>query len=141
MSSLFNPAQTAIICAAAMLMSVPSASASNEKRPDFSGAWTRGGVMGVPGPGIPTVNNGEGICVINCAPRRPAPADGEAASAPRPRPRLNFPNYKEEYRNEVARLREEQVLHDTSLRCRNPGLPRIGPPNTITQTESELIIL
>src|ERR1700750_22133 len=55
--------------------------------PDLSGAWTRGGVMGVPGPGIHAINDARGICVINCdcAPALPGatatPGGGGTAAA------------------------------------------------------------
>ena len=53
--------------------------------PDFSGAWTRGGVMGVPGPGIRAINDARGICVINCGPAadvNPGATPGAAPAAP-----------------------------------------------------------
>jgi hypothetical protein len=41
----------------------------------------------------------------------------------------------------VADLDERQVDEDTVLRCFSPGLPRIGPPDKIVQTPSEIIFL
>lgn len=102
-------------------------------RPDFSGNWThrRGG-------GIRAVNTEEGICVINCGP----PPGAEGGSTPRrARPKPSFPKYKDELLAEVERLNKEQVLHDPALRCVNPGLPRIGPPDKIMQTADEIVFL
>lgn len=106
-------------------------------KPDFSGAWTRGGVMGVPGPGIRAINDARGICVINCG---PAP-EISGTGAPAGRPTVSFPTYKPEFKDKVAKLNKEQVTYDPALRCVNPGLPRIGPPDKIMQTPKEIAFL
>src|SRR5262249_23261825 len=122
--------------------------------PDFSGSWTRGGVMGVPGGGIRAINDGRGICVINCGPAPDVnpgatpgatpvapPAPTPAAAAPPRLPAAAFPNYKPEFKDKVAKLNKEQVKTDPALKCGNPGLPRIGPPKKIMQNGKEIVFL
>ena len=41
----------------------------------------------------------------------------------------------------VNDLEERQVEEDTVLRCFAPGVPRIGPPDKIVQTPTEIIFL
>lgn len=110
-------------------------SQTTAERPDFSGRWTaRIGSF------IRTEKREDGICVINCG---PPPGAAEKGAAPRrpPMRKPEFPAYREEQLDKVARLKKEQVLHDPALRCQNPGLPRIGPPDKIVQTDDELVIL
>jgi hypothetical protein len=113
--------------------------------PDLSGAWTRGGVMGVPGPGIRAINDARGICVINCGPapdvNAAATPGAKPAAAPPRLPAAAFPNYKPEFRDKVAKLNKEQVKYDPALRCVNPGLPRIGPPKKIMQSANQVVFL
>jgi hypothetical protein len=60
-----------------------------------------------------------------------APAETEPA----------FPKYKAEHLARVSELRDRQVEVDTVLRCYPPGVPRIGPPAKIVQTEREIVFL
>lgn len=108
-------------------------------RPDFSGHWTARTRSFI----FAKKDEKGNICVINCGPRPAAKEakEGDAAPKPPPRPKPEFPAYREDQLEKVAKLKEEQVLKDPVLRCQNPGLPRIGPPDKIIQTENELVIL
>jgi hypothetical protein len=100
--------------------------------PDFTGAWAmRPAAVRPPDP--------RGICVgFNCGPAAPA-ADPNAA--PAMRPAANFPKYKAEHKAKVDQFNKEQVKFDPALRCGNPGIPRIGPPDKIVQTQKDLVML
>jgi hypothetical protein len=135
----------------------PALRRTADGHPDFSGVWT----ARLPGGGLRAINDARGICVINCtgpdvnpgatpgatggpnAPAAPAAAAGGPAAAARPpaRPAPNFPNYRPELRERVALLNRNQVQEDPALRCVNPGLPRIGPPDKIIQTATEVVFL
>jgi hypothetical protein len=116
---------------AAAAKSVPRLS---DGRPDFNGTWDNGA-------GIDFVNpqkSADGsICVSGC-PRPPA----AAGATPRPPPPApDRPKYKPELVAKVKELETHQVEHDPVLRCRSPGLPRIGPPDKIVQTPGQFVFL
>jgi hypothetical protein len=103
-------------------------------KPDFNGTWDNGA-------GIDFINpqkSADGsICVSGCP--RPAAAPG---AAPRPAPMApDRPKYKPELAAKVKELEAKQVEHDPVLRCRSPGLPRIGPPDKIVQTPGQIVFL
>ena len=93
--------------------------------PDLSGTWDDGA-------GIDFIHpqksaNGT-VCISGCdsaTPRPPPPAN-----AP-PRPAPNVPKYKPQFLAKVADLDKRQVATDPVLRCKSPGVPRIGPPAKI----------
>lgn len=101
--------------------------------PDFNGTWDNGSGYDFVKP-----QKGEdgSICISGCA-----PVDGAAAPPPGPRPAPDRPKYKPEYLAKVKELDERQVEFDPVLRCRNPGLPRIGPPDKIVQRPGEIVFL
>ncbi len=95
-------------------------------RPDLNGTWDNGdGIDFVQ----PTQAEDGSICVRNCGGPRPAR---------RPPDR---PKYKPELLAKVKQLDEQQVQFDPGLRCKPPGVPRIGPPDKIVQTVNELVFL
>jgi hypothetical protein len=101
-------------------------------RPDLSGTWDNGS-------GIDFVRprrDGESVCVSGCGPAPAASAPQAAAAAPPRRPQ-----YRPEHAAKVEDLRARQVDEDPVLRCFAPGVPRIGPPDKIVQTDREVVFL
>ncbi len=99
--------------------------------PDLSGTWDNGA-------GIDFVRPeriGASICLTGC------PDTQRPAAPARPRPALDRPTYRPEFVARVQDLDTRQVEEDPVLRCRNPGLPRIGPPDKIVQSSAELVFL
>jgi hypothetical protein len=104
--------------------------------PDLSGTWDNGA-------GIDFVRprkDGESVCVSGCGAPPPAGNSATNASAPRPA-RPGPPQYRPEFTARVADLNKRQVEEDPVLRCLNPGLPRIGPPDKIVQRVGEIVFL
>jgi hypothetical protein len=109
-------------------------------KPDLSGAWTfrvaaapRQDPRGIcAGPRC-----GGGAEAAGLDPGAPAP---EAAAAPAG-PRVQFPKYKPELKEKIAKLNKEQVNTDPALRCQNPGIPRVGTPDKIIQTPGQVVFL
>ncbi|HEY6457186.1 MAG TPA: hypothetical protein VIY90_18075 [Steroidobacteraceae bacterium] len=103
--------------------------------PDLNGTWDDGA-------GIDFIHpqksaNGT-ICISGCdaaTPRPPAAANAAARPAP------NVPKYKPQFLAKVADLNKRQVAADPVLRCKSPGLPRIGPPAKIIQTPGQVVFL
>jgi len=94
-------------------------------RPDLAGTWDNGSGIDF----VQPVQDGDSICIIGCA---QGPYSVQAR---------NRPNYRPEYEAHVSDLNTRQVEEDTVLRCFPPGVPRIGPPDKIVQTPSELVFL
>lgn len=103
--------------------------------PDLNGTWDDGNSM--PAVIRPGAENGS-VC-LNCRPGTPAPT--RFTKPPPPRESPNAPTYRPEFAAKVRDLRDHQVKFDTSLHCRNPGVPRIGPPDKIVQTVGQLVFL
>lgn len=105
-------------------------------KPDLNGTWENGGGIEFLRP--QTLPDGS-VCVSNCPrPTTPPPA---AAGAPAPRPPPDMPKYKPAFAAKVADLNKNQQKMDPVLRCRPPGVPRIGPPDKIVQTAREAVFL
>lgn len=51
------------------------------------------------------------------------------------------PSNKPELIAKVKELDAQQVKFDPGLRCKPPGVPRIGPPDKIVQTSKEVVLL
>lgn len=120
-------------------------SAPDAKHPDFNGVWTNDGMSFINPQRGP---DGSVICIVGCRPAQTEKKEGEAAkaapaapAAPRARPKPPRPTYKPEFQAKVADLDKRQVETDPALRCRNPGLPRIGPPSAIIQQEKFITFL
>jgi hypothetical protein len=140
------------------LVSQAALSAPDAQHPDFNGVWTNDGMSFINPQRGP---DGSVICIVGCRPAQAEKTAGEAAkaapdrspsagsagaqerppAAPRARPKPPRPNYKPEFQAKVADLDKRQVETDPALRCRNPGLPRIGPPSAIIQQEKLITFL
>lgn len=109
-----------------------------EGHPDFNGSWDNGSGYDFLKP-----QKGEdgSICISGCKPA--APPAGAAAAAPAARVVTppDRPKYKPEFVAKVKDLEARQVEMDPVLRCRSPGLPRIGPPDKIVQRAKEIVFL
>ena len=102
-------------------------------RPDFNGSWDNGSGYDFIRP--QTGPDGS-ICISGCA-----PVAATAGASPPPRAAPDRPRYKPEFIARVRELEQRQVEFDPVLRCRSPGLPRIGPPDKIVQRVSEIVFL
>ncbi len=116
--------------AAALYLALPlTASAETpltaDGHPNLSGTWDNGSGIDWVAP----VQIGESICVTGCDANPRSPSTGDR------------PTYKLEYMAKVQDLEARQVEEDPVMHCRAPGLPRIGPPDKIVQTPSEIIFL
>lgn len=101
-------------------------------KPDFNGTWENGGGIDFIKPQQLTDGS---VCVSGCAQPSGAPA------APRVRPPPDRPVYLPQFEARVKELTAGQVKLDPVLRCRPPGVPRIGPPDKIVQTAREVVFL
>ena len=102
-------------------------------KPDFNGTWENGGGIDFLKP--QTLPDGS-VCISNC----PPPKDGSKPAARVVVP-PDVPKYKPEFQAKVAELNKNQQKKDPVLRCRPPGVPRIGPPDKIVQTAREIVFL
>ncbi len=99
--------------------------------PDLTGTWDNGS-------GIDFVRPQHidgSICVTGC----PQPESASPPSAVRLPP--DRPTYRPEFMEKVRDLEARQVEEDPVLRCTNPGLPRIGPPDKIVQVPDQIVFL
>lgn len=102
-------------------------------KPDFNGTWENGGGIDFLKP--QTLPDGS-VCVSNCPPPKGAPPPGPRVVVP-----PDVPKYKPEFQAKVADLNKRQQKMDPVLRCKPPGVPRIGPPDKIVQTAREIVFL
>jgi hypothetical protein len=123
----------ALVLSSGVLAATPSTPRLADGHPDLNGVWENGGGIDFLQP--QKTANGS-ICVRDCD--APAPA-GAAGAAARPAP--DRPKYRSEFQARVAELKQKQVQFDPVLRCRPPGVPRIGPPDKIVQTSREVVFL
>lgn len=100
-------------------------------RPDLNGVWFGGFQLGTN-----AIVSGGSVCFTGNCPELEAPEGGGFA-----RMQPDRPNYREEFQAEVDRLNEFQVREDPVLTCNNPGVPRLGAPDKIVQTEHEIVFL
>ena len=109
-----------------------------EGRPDFNGSWDNGSGYDFLRP-----QKGEdgSICISGCKPAAPPAATAASAPAPRVMTAPDRPKYKPEFVAKVKDLEARQVDMDPVLRCKSPGLPRIGPPDKIVQRANEVVFL
>jgi len=105
--------------------------------PDLNGTWDNGSGIDF----VQPQKSADGsTCVSGCPPAaRPAVDKAPAAAPPRQAPIL--PQYKPEVLAKVKDLDKRQVETDPVLRCQNPGLPRIGPPDKIVQQKNQIVFL
>ncbi len=138
MTHRFPAAVAALALGASGLLVGPAPrAAADEARPDLSGTWDNGGGIAFVRP----QQDGESICLFGCPDAEPAAAAPTGAAARTPPPPPDRPRYKPEHQAAVADLDARQVEEDPVLRCMPPGVPRIGPPDKIVQTETEVVFL
>ena len=119
--------------------------------PDLNGVWDDVIVAGMQPKRV-----GASICLFACEEIEEAEAALDAQSDAQPstvHPPLSDavkakilsvvdrPTYRPEYVAKVQDLKVRQVEEDPILRCENPGLPRIGPPDKIVQTPEQVVFL
>lgn len=102
-----------------------------EGYPDFNGTWDNGSGIDFVRP----QNINGSICVTGCPPLESARPPTAVRLPP------DRPNYRPEFMEKVRDLEARQVEEDPVLRCRNPGLPRIGPPDKIVQIPGQIVFL
>ena len=102
-----------------------------EGLPDLNGTWDNGSGIDFVRP----QNIDGSICVTGCPPPESAPPPSAFRLPP------ERPNYRPEFMEKVRDLEARQVEEDPVLRCRNPGLPRIGPPDKIVQIPGQIVFL
>ncbi len=114
------------------LIAAPGA-AAEATHPDLNGTWDNGSGYDFIKP-----QKGEdgSICISGCK-----PAAAAAPPGPRVRVEPDRPKYKPEFQAKVAELSKHQVENDPVLRCKSPGLPRIGPPDKIVQQPNQVVFL
>jgi hypothetical protein len=128
----------------------------SDGHPNFSGVWVPDTPAMIQNRRLP---NGTVPCVVGCpgapplapdvgaaqpAATRPTEGAAPAAAPAAARPAMRAPQkpkYKPEFMAKVKDLDARQVQEDPALRCRNPGLPRIGAPDAIVQTPGQIVIL
>jgi hypothetical protein len=64
-----------------------------------------------------------------------------SAAPANPRPKPSMPSYKPELVAKVQDLEAHQNLTDPSFSCLDPGVPRIGPPHEIIQSDRKLVFI
>lgn len=102
-----------------------------EGHPDLNGTWDNGSGIDFVRP----QNIDGSICVTGC----PQPESAPPSNAVRLPPER--PAYRLEFVDKVRDLEARQVEEDPVLRCLNPGLPRIGPPDKIVQIPGQIVFL
>jgi hypothetical protein len=99
---------------------------------DFNGTWENGSGYDFI---KPQKGDDGSICISGCK------SPTGAAPAPRVRVEPDRPKYKPEFAGKVEDLSKRQVETDPVLRCKAPGLPRIGPPDKIVQQANQVVFL
>jgi len=66
---------------------------------------------------------------------------GPSSSARQAAAAANIPHYKRQFLTKIKDLDKRQVDTDPVLRCKNPGLPRIGPLDKIVQQSKQIVFL
>ncbi|MEJ0098686.1 MAG: hypothetical protein WDO12_02670 [Pseudomonadota bacterium] len=125
-------ATTGAITGISLAATAPQVARLADGHPDFNGSWDNGS-------GYDFVQPQKGadgsICITNCKPA------GGGAPPPRVATVPDRPKYKPELLAKVKELSDKQVENDPVLRCKSPGLPRIGPPDKIVQRPGEIVFL
>jgi len=132
--------------AGAAQANVPTPRMPDGKTPDLSGMWGGGGGGG----GGAKPDEKGNIVVLNearlcsqaqidkgeCHPG--VNAERDAGMNQRP---ARQPLYKPEYWEQVQHYDREGIQLDPAFHCKPNGVPRMGPPNKMVQTATELIML
>jgi hypothetical protein len=106
--------------------------------PDLSGTWGGGGGGGGNG-ASPFDEKGN----LNIEPnnRKNNPVNGERDSGMSQRFGPNFPVYKPQYWDKVDFLDVNGNVQDSNFHCMPAGVPRMGPPVRILQTQRDVVFL
>jgi len=138
-----SPLYAAACAAIALMLAVPAASVAQPAaaptprlangQPDLSGIW-----MGNRSAEVPDVT---GDFKFETAARGADLGNNERDAAVRQRSDPNKPVYKPEFWPKVKLLDLKGNLEDPSFHCKPEGVPRMGPPQKIVQTPTEIIFL
>lgn len=105
------------------------------KHPDLSGEWQY--AVDQPAGGIKQVVDGKTIVQLaDRTARQPARTEVKGALASQ-----NAPSYKTQFQAKVKELDANQSKTDGVFYCGRPGVPRLGPPRKIIQSEREMVFL
>jgi len=107
--------------------------------PDLNGTWDNGSGIDF----VQPQKSADGsVCIAGCPTATAAASPPPSSSAARQAAAsANMPHYKPQFLAKVKDLDERQVDTDPVLRCKNPGLPRIGPPDKIIQQSKQIVFL
>jgi hypothetical protein len=106
--------------------------------PDLNGTWDNGsGIDFVQ----PQKSSDGSVCIAGCPPAPAASPPPSSSAARQAAAAANIPHYKPQFLTKVKDLDKRQVDTDPVLRCKNPGLPRIGPPDKIVQQSKQIVFL
>jgi len=109
----------------------------SDGHPDLNGTWDNGsGIDFVQ----PQKSSDGSVCIAGCQPVAAAPPPPPPPPSGRT-PATSFPSYRPEFLAKVKDLNKRQVQEDPVLRCKDPGLPRIGPPDKIVQRPGQIVFL
>jgi hypothetical protein len=119
---------------------------TGDGHPDLSGMWGGRGGGGQPKPdekgNLTVLTRGRPCSRTQVAAGTCAPAvNFERDSGIQQRMNPNVPLYKPEHWERVQYLDREGTLEDPEFNCKPSGVPRMGPPNKIVQTATEVILL
>jgi hypothetical protein len=98
----------------------------SDGRPDLSGMWYRR----VAGPVMRRV--GKSLVRVTDAPE---PEDAGNRYNP------GTPKYKAQYLAKIKELKDDQINVDPAFKCGPPGIVRIGPPQRIVATPSQVVVM
>jgi len=107
--------------------------------PDLNGTWDNGSGIDF----VQPQKSADGsVCITGCqATPAAASAPPSTSAARQAAAAANMPHYKPQFLAKVKDLDKRQVDADPVLRCKNPGLPRIGPPDKIVQQAKQIVFL
>ena len=133
-------AAATLVCSAATHSAAPPMPRLPDGHPDLNGTWDNGSGIDF----VQPQKSADGsVCIAGCQPVAaaappppPPPPSGRQGATP-----ANAPHYKPEFLAKVKDLDKRQVETDPVLRCKNPGLPRIGPPDKIVQQSNQIVFL
>jgi hypothetical protein len=101
-------------------------------RPDLSGLWSVGSAAR-------SLIDGNGNIAVGLGGREGSGANAERDGFLRRRMDPNRPVYKPEFWEKVQYLDDNQIAEDPYFHCNPLGVPRMGPPAKILQTDTEVI--
>lgn len=105
-------------------------------KPDLTGLWT--GTVAAP---RRQVIDEQGNIKVDGTARDASPVNSERDATLARRASPNKPIYKPEYWAKVHNLDLNRNNVDSFFACMPAGIPRMGPPNKIVQTRSEIVFL